>query len=93
MVGVVGMESKTLLKTVMVRCIICGKKATLQNTLHLPSCEKHIQIEINAPRCPNCDTGMKLKSGKRGTFWSCPDYPICFGTRHLLNPHEDPEVL
>lgn len=40
----------------------------------------------DAPLCPECQKPMNLRLAKRGTragqsFWSCPDYPACRGTR------------
>lgn len=82
----------TLTKTISI-CAVCGKKGTETNTLNLPSCKDHLALPTNIPICPNCDTKMILKTGKRGTFWSCPDYPACFGTRNLQDPDAVPDVL
>ena len=30
-------------------------------------------------KCPDCDAGMKLRSGKHGTFWGCVTFPECRG--------------
>ncbi|MBM3282416.1 MAG: hypothetical protein FJY86_03705 [Candidatus Diapherotrites archaeon] len=84
--------SHTILKTASL-CSVCGKKATTINTLKLASCETHMEVPTDAPPCPNCDTKMILKTGKKNSFWSCPDYPNCFGTRNLFKPMEEPDML
>lgn len=38
-------------------------------------------IEISVPTCPRCHGPMRLRTGSRGDFWSCIDYPDCKGTR------------
>lgn len=35
------------------------------------------------PDCPVCGSGMRLRTGKYGEFWSCIKYPGCKGTRSL----------
>ncbi len=84
--------SKTIEKMAPL-CSVCGKKATLENTLKLPACEVHVTVPTQIPLCPNCDTKMTLKTGKKLSFWSCPDYPNCFGTRNLFTPMEEPDML
>lgn len=84
--------SKTVEKTITL-CAVCGKKSTTMNTLNLPSCETHVNVPTTIPPCPNCDTKMVLKTGKKHSFWSCPDYPNCFGTRNLFTPMEEPDML
>ncbi len=74
-------------------CVVCGKKATLENTLKLPSCALHENVPTEIPICPNCDAKMILKNGKNGALWSCPDYPTCYGTRNIVAPMEDPDIL
>jgi len=37
----------------------------------LPSCLAS-RIPGFDPRCPYCDTSMKLRDGKYGPFWACP---------------------
>ena len=34
-----------------------------------------------APRCPKCGASMVLRSGPYGSFYGCPNYPSCKGTR------------
>lgn len=84
--------SKTIEKTASL-CAVCGKKATLENTLKLPSCDVHVNVPTTVPPCPNCDAKMIIKTGKKLSFWSCPDYPNCFGTRNLFTPMEEPDML
>jgi ssDNA-binding Zn-finger/Zn-ribbon topoisomerase 1 len=43
---------------------------------------------IEAPACPQCGSKMVLREAKRGThagrsFWGCPRYPDCRGTRDV----------
>lgn len=33
--------------------------------------------------CPDCGGGMVIKTGKYGSFWGCPEYPKCRGTKPL----------
>ena len=35
------------------------------------------------PACPDCLKTMVLRKGSRGEFWSCPNYPRCYGTREV----------
>ena len=47
--------------------------------------------EANAPVCPQCGKPMIKRMAKKGInsgqpFWSCSDYPNCFGTRSYLPP-------
>ena len=42
----------------------------------------------STPRCPACQGPMVKRVARRGsnagkTFWGCPDYPKCRGTREL----------
>ena len=84
--------SETVSRTAL-KCVVCGKKASLENTLNLPSCVDHQELPTKAPVCPECDKTMMIKKGAERAFWSCPDYPTCFGTRNLLKPLEDPDLL
>mgnify|MGYP001599529504 CR=1 FL=1 len=77
----------------MPKCVVCGKKATFENTLKLPSCETHQTVPTDTPICPNCDCKMVLTMEKNGGFWRCPDYPTCFGTHNLFDPNEVPDIL
>ncbi|MEY2500807.1 MAG: restriction system protein [Verrucomicrobiota bacterium] len=41
-----------------------------------------------APHCPICNAGMVKRTAKRGartgnSFWGCPNYPKCRGTRDI----------
>jgi hypothetical protein len=38
---------------------------------------------VSQPKCPRCQGGMQLKSGKFGDFWSCMKFPDCRGTRDV----------
>ena len=31
----------------------------------------------SAPLCPKCGVPLVIRSGKRGTFYGCPNYPKC----------------
>lgn len=33
--------------------------------------------DVACPTCPKCGALLRLKSGSRGTFWSCSKYPDC----------------
>lgn len=35
------------------------------------------------PRCPRCDGILRVRSGRRGEFWGCENYPDCRFTRNL----------
>ena len=44
------------------------------------------ETDENAPQCPKCGTPMTKRLAKKGrnagnTFWSCPHWPECDGTR------------
>lgn len=46
------------------------------------------QKEANAPACPQCGKPMIRRVAKKGInsgneFWSCSEYPKCFGTRSI----------
>ena len=50
--------------------------------------------ELTTPSCPRCDTGMVRRNRRSdGTsFWACPNFPGCRGTRPIdasPAPHED----
>ncbi|MDP2666146.1 MAG: hypothetical protein Q8P05_01435 [Candidatus Diapherotrites archaeon] len=77
----------------MSACVVCGKKATVENTFKLASCGTHAELGTQAPPCPDCETKMVVKMGTSRAFWSCPKYPLCFGTRNLLNPFEEVDQL
>jgi DNA-directed RNA polymerase subunit RPC12/RpoP/xanthosine utilization system XapX-like protein len=38
------------------------------------------------PRCPNCDSRLRLIKGRRGAFWGCSKYPDCRYTRSAKKP-------
>ena len=37
----------------------------------------------SAPNCPKCGATMVVRSGYRGKFYGCPNYPSCTGTRSI----------
>lgn len=91
MVGVGKSETKMLTKTL--KCVVCGKKAAGENNFKLPGCETHLVLPTKNPTCPECDRRMIVKTGKERAFWSCPIFPECFGTRNLLTPDEEKDIL
>jgi DNA helicase-2/ATP-dependent DNA helicase PcrA len=36
------------------------------------------------PRCPYCNSKMRLRNGKRGQFYGCVKFPNCKGTRDFI---------
>lgn len=36
-----------------------------------------------SPTCPDCNSAMRARKGKHGSFWSCARYPDCTGTRPM----------
>ncbi len=49
---------------------------------------KQQSVEDDAPRCPQCGKPMIKRVAKKGInsgkeFWSCSDYPQCYGTRSI----------
>ncbi len=60
-------------------CKYHSKKSVFKN-------EKAVfeQIDNKAvPKCPKCNSDMRLKSGKYGDFWSCINFPDCKGTKNI----------
>ena len=39
-----------------------------------------VPADGDPPSCPKCGTVMVLRTGIRGSFWSCPRYPECRST-------------
>ncbi len=37
----------------------------------------------SAPSCPKCSRTMIQRGGRSGTFWGCPTFPRCRGTRQI----------
>ena len=35
------------------------------------------------PECPKCGSHMEPRRGPKGSFWGCPGYPSCYGTRQM----------
>jgi ssDNA-binding Zn-finger/Zn-ribbon topoisomerase 1 len=50
---------------------------------HLFKVEKIDREEGSGPPCPKCEKGMTERSGARGAFWGCVDFPDCRGTREI----------
>ncbi len=92
MLGWGGSKSSMLVKPAA-KCVVCGKKATAGNIFNLPGCVDHLILPTKVPKCPECDLLMLVKMGKERAFWSCPEYPHCFGTRNLLKPDEEMNIL
>lgn len=47
------------------------------------------EVELEAPRCPDCGGPMEARRARRGPnagglFWGCVDYPDCRGTRDYV---------
>jgi ssDNA-binding Zn-finger/Zn-ribbon topoisomerase 1 len=36
---------------------------------------------------------MELRHRKNGAFWGCPSFPNCFGSRNLIKPMEEMDIL
>ncbi|MFH0970776.1 MAG: topoisomerase DNA-binding C4 zinc finger domain-containing protein [Candidatus Diapherotrites archaeon] len=83
---------QTMVKSAL-KCAVCGKKATEASTLNIPTCKEHQNLPTKTPQCPQCEGKMSVKAGKNGGFWRCDNFPICFGTRNLLNPDEEQDIL
>jgi topoisomerase-like DNA binding C4 zinc finger protein len=50
--------------------------------------EMPIMSPDSKPKCPRCNSAMRLRNARRGkyqgqTFWGCANYPYCKGTRNL----------
>ncbi|QQR92355.1 MAG: topoisomerase DNA-binding C4 zinc finger domain-containing protein [Candidatus Iainarchaeum archaeon] len=73
--------------------MVCSKKSSANNTLGLPSCKEHLNLPIEPPKCPECETPMELRHRKNGAFWGCPSFPNCFGSRNLVKPMEEMDIL
>ena len=41
---------------------------------------------ISSPLCPDCNSPMRARKGRLGSFWSCARYPDCTGTRPVEEP-------
>lgn len=41
---------------------------------------------MDKPNCPKCDNNMVRRNGRYGSFWGCPNFPKCRGTRPLNSP-------
>jgi len=67
----------------MTKCAVCGNIATTSNEAGIPVCSRCQRKKVQIPKCPMCDAVMALRSGKYGSFWGCPRYPACVGTKKL----------
>lgn len=38
------------------------------------------ELDDLAPKCPRCKGEMKRRTGKRGRFWGCANFPDCTGS-------------
>lgn len=45
--------------------------------------ELNAKLQSLKPKCPKCKGEMTQRSGPRGSFWGCEDYPSCRGTVNL----------
>lgn len=43
----------------------------------------YLFISRNRPICPLCKSQMEIRTGKRGEFWGCDQFPTCRGTRNI----------
>lgn len=41
---------------------------------------------MSKPNCPKCQLDMVKRNGKYGSFWGCPSFPKCRGTRPINSP-------
>lgn len=48
-------------------------------------------ISRNRPICPLCRKQMEIRTGKRGDFWGCEQFPDCRGTRNIPAAYRVPE--
>lgn len=39
--------------------------------------------QVNSNACPDCESQLVLRNGKRGKFWGCGSFPKCRYTRNL----------
>lgn len=63
-------------------CDWCGYRV---RTAKLPSngAAAPAAASASTPKCPECDSPMRLKNGRFGEFWSCSTFPSCRGTRKI----------
>jgi len=65
-----------------------GRNIELMNAGKLLSIMGKPQPEVTAPDCPSCGSPMVQRVARQGaragrSFWGCPKYPACRGTRDL----------
>jgi restriction system protein len=63
-------------------------KGVQQRGANQATVSKSLPPERVAPVCPKCGAEMVLRTAKRGahageSFWGCPNYPKCTGTRPM----------
>lgn len=51
----------------------------------------YLFISRNRPICPLCKRQMEIRTGKRGDFWGCEQFPTCRGTRNIPAAYRAPE--
>lgn len=56
-----------------------GWENSLKNLLN----RAYLFISRNRPLCPLCKQTMEIRTGKRGDFWGCGQFPDCRGTRNI----------
>ncbi len=62
------------------------KNGGFREKMYQSRCEtrgEKVQQDDNAPRCPECERPMKLRSSRQGEFWGCSAFPQCKGTRKV----------
>jgi hypothetical protein len=65
------------------KCEWCAYlKRTEKFTNETETAETRQEQLFNLPRCPLCNSLMRMKKGKYGEFWSCTRFPDCKGTRN-----------
>lgn len=52
----------------------------------------YLFISRNRPICPLCKKQMEIRTGKRGDFWGCEQFPECRGTRNIPAAYRVPET-
>lgn len=48
-------------------------------------------VSRNRPICPLCKKQMEIRTGKRGDFWGCSQFPECRGTRNIPAGYRTPD--
>lgn len=69
--------------------MICSNKENCKNTQSCDIIDNNPVLinshkdEIDNIQCPICNSGMKIRKGKFGEFYSCITYPKCNGNRKI----------